>query len=120
MKPYNVKIGISEPWDFPWETLAAQIQQRQDEYLLVKLHEPIRYMNADVVQLVAQPRHQGKSVDCLAAGEGLHVNITPIAGTSLRSMQECLDFADKWRGWGLIGCIVIDNSAQHHQLQKVR
>ena len=119
MEPYNVKIGISEPWEFPWEILAAEIQQRQEGYLLVKLHEPIRYLNTDVVQLVAQPRYKGKSVDCLSLGEELDVNITPIAGTSLRSMQECFDFADKWRGWGLIGCIVVDKSAKHHRLQKV-
>jgi len=69
MKPCLVKVGVIEPWEFPWESLAAEVQDGTDDCLLIKLREKIRYKNTDVVQLIAEPRSREGSFDKIEGGQ---------------------------------------------------
>ena len=110
MEPFKIDLIISEPFGFPLNRVSVIAQDRREQTLLLILPESVAYKNGNVAQLLATPRNSEDCLDSLTEGQRIVVNMTPILGDDKLPMDACLEFADKWRGWFLIGTVGVDKN----------
>lgn len=105
----SVSFTISEPEEFYLSygegPFLAQLIQIDSEHAVLKINESLSYDGHVVDYLVASPRHEGTSIDDLAAGKDLAVNFVPISGGKDVDLSGdvVLQKTAVWRGRHLIG-----------------
>ena len=100
MSCVRVLISVSEPWELGesvrWRLLAGEVLHSADDRALVKLDHTINFGGCSWGYVVVEPRHQGKRIDALQAGEKLICGFTGVSEEQVRKTPS-LD-TKNWRG----------------------
>jgi hypothetical protein len=113
----KVGLMISDPWDFgtacgvgPFygkvtDSGTKKVADEDVQRALVTLDRPINYLNTNHVSAICSLRHEGASLDDLAAGLDVSVNITllPIKAKTFNDINS----GDFRRGFAAIGSLEI-------------
>jgi hypothetical protein len=103
-----VSIVVSDPWELADEAgadpLTARVVRFDDEALLLRLDSPTDLRGELREFFVAQPRHEGFSIQDLFQGRELHCNLTAISNEQAHA-PDPFDLGG-WRGGlGLIATL---------------
>jgi hypothetical protein len=104
MRPIEIVMTISEPWDVGeaagWLPIKARVIQvgsrRSGGSALVQLESPITYRGVCYRHAIATPRFDGQDFSALSSGRSLSCAITGISEQQAQAVDP-LDIGD-WRG----------------------